>query len=135
MCELRGRILVVDDDFRDLAYYSEILRGVGFDVSLCSSYQEGARRVGPDAFDFIIVSQGSPAFEGKAVLERAVEIDRHIPVLVLTRCLNMNCYLDAMQLGAVDYLEKPIPPEQIAWVLETHLRPCQRASLKLQSES
>jgi DNA-binding response OmpR family regulator len=121
-------MLLVDDDLRDLSYYSDILRGVGFDVSLCPSYQEGARRVRRDAFDFIIVSQGSAAFEGKVVLERAVEIDRHIPVLVLTRCLNMNCYLDAMQLGAVDYLEKPIPPERIAWVLETHLRrSCARA--------
>jgi DNA-binding response OmpR family regulator len=122
MYELRGRTLLVDDDLTDLAYYSEILRGVGFDVSRCHSYQEGARRVRPDAFDFIIVGQGSPAFEGKAVLERVVEIDRQLPVLVLTRCLNMSCYLDAMQLGAVDYLEKPVPPDQIVWVLETHLR-------------
>jgi len=33
----------------------------------------------------------------------------------------MNCYLEAMQLGAVDYLMKPVSPEQIARVLETHM--------------
>jgi DNA-binding NtrC family response regulator len=57
------------------------------------------------------------------VLERAVEIDRHLPVLVTARCPSKKCYLDAMQLGAVDYLEEPVPPETLVWVIETHLRP------------
>jgi len=42
---------------------------------------------------------------------------------VLTRSVDMNCYLEAMQLGAVDYLEKPLPPAQFLRIVETHLRP------------
>ena len=55
------------------------------------------------------------------VLERAIEIDRHTLIFVLTRCLGMDCYLEAMQLGAVDYLEKPVPAEEIARLAEMHI--------------
>jgi DNA-binding NtrC family response regulator len=66
--------------------------------------------------------------EGKAVLERAIQIARHLPVLVLASRLHMSCYLDAMQLGAVDYLEKHVHPQDLVWVLETHLLSRNRAS-------
>ena len=122
MSKIRGKVLLVDDDARDRAFYREILRAVGFEVSPCHSYQEGARRVCQEAFDFIVVSQGSLAFEGREVLERAVETDRDLPVLVLAPCLHMEAYLDAMQLGAADYLEKSVPPERLVWAIETHLR-------------
>ena len=58
-------------------------------------------------FDFVIVSQGSPAFETHPLVELTLARNRHTPVVVLARCLEMNCYLEAMQLGAADYLEKP----------------------------
>ncbi len=115
-------MLLVDDDLHDLNYYCGVLRARGCEVVACASHNEALRYLEVGSFEFVVVSQGSCAFEGRCVLERAIEIDRYTPVLVLTRCLSMNCYLDAMQLGAVDYLEKPVPPERIAWVLETHLR-------------
>ena len=116
-----GKILFVDEDLQDLYYLCQVLREQGRDPVPCESYAEAMRHLDISSFEFIVVSQGSCAFEGRCVLERAMEIDRYLPVLVLTRCHNMNCYLDAMQLGAVDYLEKPIQPEEIARVVETHL--------------
>jgi DNA-binding NtrC family response regulator len=44
-------------------------------------------------------------------------------VVVLTRCLEMNCYLEAMQLGAVDYLEKPLAPAEFEHLVTTHCQP------------
>jgi FixJ family two-component response regulator len=40
---------------------------------------------------------------------------------VVARCLDIQCYLEAMELGAVDYLERP-EPDEIGWMLETQLR-------------
>lgn len=117
-----GRVLLVDDDLQDLNYYCGVLRARGCEVVACVSPEDALRFLEAGRFELILVCQGSSAFEGRSVLERAIEIDRHTPVIVLTRCLSMDCYLEAMQLGAVDYLEKPVPPEQIAWVLETRLR-------------
>ncbi len=72
-------------------------------------------------YDLVIVDQGGPAFEGRVIVEDAVRKDRKIPVLVITRHHNMACYLEAMQLGAVDYLEKPLALEKLVWTIETYL--------------
>jgi DNA-binding response OmpR family regulator len=119
----RRKVLLVEEDSRDLRYYSAILEQQGYEVKGCPSYAEGLRSLGGRSFDFIIVSQGSRAFEGRTLLERVLTIDRRTPVLVLTRCVDMGCYLDAMQMGAVDYLEKPLAPSDLTRVVKTHLRP------------
>ena len=120
--EPAAKVLLVDDDLRDLKYYGAILRSRGYEVVTCSSYAEGVDRLQREGLDFVIVGQGGPNFEGRSVLERAIEIDRHRPVLVLTPRLDMHCYLDAMQLGAVDYLQKHVHPADLVWVVETHLQ-------------
>jgi len=117
------RVLVIEEDKTDRGYICTALKGHGFDVSACVDVEEGARRLEKGAYDFVVVSQGSRAFEGRAVLERVLSIDRHIPVVVLTRVVDMHCYLEAMQMGAVDYLEKPLSEAELIRVVETHLRP------------
>ena len=118
-----GKVLLVEPDSRDRQYYSGILRQRGFEVCACASFPEGLKCLESGPVDLVVLNQGSNAFEGRALLERALMIDRRLPVVVLTRAVDMNCYLEAMQLGAVDYLEKPLAPEEIAHVVTTHVRP------------
>jgi DNA-binding response OmpR family regulator len=120
---LHRKILLVDEDARDLQYYAAILQGQGHEVRIVTSYAEGWLALERERFDFIILSQGSREFEGRVVLQHAIEIERHLPVLVLTDCLDMGCYLEAMQLGAADYLEKPVLPAELVRLIETHIRP------------
>lgn len=119
----RAKVLLVDEDCGDLEYYCSILKQQGYEVHSYRSFAEGVHCLDGEAFDFIVVCQGSLRFEGRSVLEHAMEIDRRTPVLVLTRWHDIGCYLEAMQLGAVDYLEKPLDPLDVARVIETHLRP------------
>ena len=116
------KILVIEDERRDLEQLSRVLRAHGFDVSACESLARGAALVELDKYDFILVEQGSRAFEGRAVMERVLAVDRLLPTVVLTRCLDMDCYLEAMQMGASDYIEKPVSDDDILRVIETHLR-------------
>lgn len=118
----KPRILFVDDETDDLRWWSRILRQQGYEVDSCDSFREGADRAASGHYDFVLVSQGGPAFEGQSVLERATASGRHTPVLVLARSMEMSCYLDAMQLGALDYLEKPVPAAFLVRTIETHLR-------------
>jgi DNA-binding NtrC family response regulator len=113
---------VVDEDLRDACEYCSMLRRRGYEVQCVCSYARGAACVWNDPVDLVIVNQGSPAFEGRCVVERAIEKDRHTPVLVLARSADMNCYLDAMQLGAFDYLEKPVTAGEILKLVTTHVR-------------
>jgi len=119
---IRRRLLLVDEDLDDLAYYSAILQHQGYEVRSTPSYKDGAAWVGREDFDLILVSQGTCNFEGRSVLARAIERDRHKPVLVLTRSIDMPSYLEAMQLGALDYMEKPIPPSEIGPLVRKYLR-------------
>ena len=118
----KAKVLLVDEDCEDLEYNCSILEQQGCEVRACRSFVEGIRCLDGGTFDFIVVCQGSLKFEGRSVLERAIEIDRHRPVVVLTRWHDMTCYLEAMQLGAVDYFEKPVSPLDVARVIRTHLR-------------
>jgi DNA-binding response OmpR family regulator len=115
------RVLMVIDDPASLDHHSELLRCLGYDVLACDSYGEGLAMLQHEAFDLVTVGQGSTFFEGKDVVMRALEIDSSVPVLVLARNSDMENYLEAMQLGAVDYLEMPVPPEEFRRVLRTHL--------------
>jgi two-component system C4-dicarboxylate transport response regulator DctD len=116
------RLLVVDEDANDRRSFSSLFEQEGYDVRACGTYADALRWLGSEIFDFIIVSQGSPEFEGRSVLKRANEIDRKLPVLVLARCADVGCYLEAIQLGALDYLEKPAPPQELLRLVKSHLR-------------
>ncbi len=118
----RGTLLLVGEDREDLHHYRGILQQSGYQVRGCESYEEAARLLDSEPFDFIIVSQGSPNFEGRRVLEHANQIDRHLPVIVVAHCLDIHCYLEAMQLGAVDYLAEPVSVQELGRAVDTHTR-------------
>jgi DNA-binding response OmpR family regulator len=109
----QAKILLVDEDTKDLQLYTSLLRDQGHMVDCCTTYLEGAERLERGWYDLIILSQEGRTFEGQPLLERAVELDRRRPVLVLTRSVDMRSYLDVMYLGAHDYMEKPPAPWEI----------------------
>ena len=111
------RALVVDERPDGLKHYAAILEAYGYQVRRCRSYCDGVRCVGSESFDFVIVSQGTPKFEGSCVLKRAVETDRSLPVIVVARRLDMGSYIEAMQLGAKDYLVEPLTAPEVGRLL------------------
>jgi two-component system sensor histidine kinase/response regulator len=119
----RPKILIVDDNLDDLRWCRAILEHEGYDVDACNSYEEGAARASTGRYDFVLVDQGGPNFAGQEVVKQATEMNRHTPVLVVTRCLEMSAYLEAMQLGALDYLEMPVPAPFLLREIESHVRP------------
>jgi DNA-binding response OmpR family regulator len=114
------KVLLVDEEAGDLKILRLTLEGQGFEVFACTSFEAGMRCLDAETFDFVVVSQGTQAFEGRDVVDRALQLNRHRPVLVLTRCVSMRCYLEAMQMGAIDYLEKPIPPLDLLRFVQAH---------------
>jgi DNA-binding NtrC family response regulator len=115
--------LVVDHDRKDLQDYTWVLRRLGFEVRPFTNYQEAYRCLEVETPDFVFVNQGSAAFEARDVVERALARDRRTPVVVLAQSLDMSCYLEAMQLGAVDYVEKPLAPSDMEHLVTTHSQP------------
>ena len=115
-------VLLVDEDASDLKTFSVLFEQEGYAVRTCGTLADALTRLESEVFDFIVVSQGGPAFESQSVLKRAIEIDRRVPVLVLARSHDIRCYLEAIQLGALDYFEKLLPPHELLRVVKSHLR-------------
>ncbi len=119
----RGRALVVDQDCKDLQAYTGVLHRMGFEVKPFTNYQEASRCLEEEPADFVFVNQGSAAFEARGIVQHALARNRRTPVVVLARSLDMGCYLEAMQLGAVDYVEKPLAPAEVEYLVTTYSPP------------
>lgn len=113
-------VLLVFEELQELESYGSILCTLGYNIRTCNSAAEGIKALETENFSLVIVGQGTPAFEGRQVLERSLQLDPDVPVLIIARALNVHCYLDAMDLGAIDYLEKP-EPEDMAWVVNAQI--------------
>ena len=118
--------LLVLEEPRDLETYGSILCRLGYRILMCNSVAGAIEALEAENVSFVIVSQGSRAFEGRQVLERSLQLHPNAPVLVVARVLDMHCYLEAMDLGASDYLERP-DPEDVLWVLDTQMRRAEAA--------
>jgi DNA-binding NtrC family response regulator len=114
------KVLLVDEEAGDLSTLRQSLEGHGFEVFTFATYKAGIQCLETEPFDLVVVSQGTQAFEGRGVLDRAQQQDRHRPVLVLARCIDMPCYLEAMQMGATDYQEKPVLPSGLLQFVRAH---------------
>jgi DNA-binding NtrC family response regulator len=120
-------VLVVDEDLGDLDYYSSLLEADGYKVLRSNCHERSIHLVAQ--CDFVLVSQGGPTFKCRCVLERARDMRVKTPVLVLARSKSMRCYLEAMQLGAVDYLEKPVAPRTLRELVRKYIHPPARQPL------
>jgi DNA-binding NtrC family response regulator len=119
-------VLLVFEEPHDLETYGTMLHSLGYKTLMCSSLAEGINSLQTENPSFVIVSQGTRAFEGRQVLERSLQLHPKVPVLVVARVLDVHCYLEAMDLGAIDYLERP-DPQDMLWVLDTQMRRAEAA--------
>jgi DNA-binding NtrC family response regulator len=118
----RRRALLADEDPSDIRYYYGTLRALGLDVIVSESYLEALSLLEKENFDMVVVAQGGPAFEGRPVVAKALEINPGLPVLVVAKTLDIDCYMEAMELGAVDYLERCAAPRDFMRAVDAHFQ-------------
>jgi two-component system response regulator PilR (NtrC family) len=116
-----ARILVVDDErsMRDLL--SITLRQAGYDVTLADGGETAIEALRSEAFDLVITDLRMRKVDGLAVLRAAKEHSPHTVVLVVTAYASTETAVDAMKLGAYDYITKPFKLEEIRLIIEKAL--------------
>jgi DNA-binding response OmpR family regulator len=114
-----ARVLLVNKNPEDLAYYGAMLQKMQCQVRTSPSFAKGAQYLERERYDLIVLDQGSSRFEGRQVLTTAMEVDTEVPVLVLARSYNRGCYEQAMQSGALDYVEGRLGDAELVAFLET----------------
>lgn len=118
------RILVIDDDPRVRAQCAELLRLEGFDVAEAGDGRAGLARVRESQPDLIVCDVTMPRMNGHAALEalRADPATARLPFIFLTGNSEMSDLRVGMNLGADDYLVKPVEPEQLLAAVRARLR-------------
>jgi PAS domain S-box-containing protein len=107
------KLLLVDDSPENLVSLEATLEGLGQELVLARSGMEALRRLLEDDFAAILLDVKMPEMDGfqTAELIRARQRSRHTPILFLTGYKNEEHLFRGYDLGAVDFLFKPIVPE------------------------
>jgi DNA-binding response OmpR family regulator len=117
----KRKVLIVDEDIEDLTRNTEPFEAHGFEVQKCTSIEAAMRTIEREDFDLALVDQGSPLFEGRRVIRHFIRYNSCTPFIVLAFPRDPRCYQEAMELGAVEYLEKPVSTAELNRVIQRYL--------------
>ena len=118
MGELAKRILIVDDEENTRLGLSKLLSQDGFVVDLAASGTEALDMLRRQRVNLVISDINMPDMNGIAFLR---EISRRFPstnVIMITAYGGVESYLEAMNLGAFEYLHKPIRLDELRSVMK-----------------
>jgi len=117
MNERRRRILCIEDDRDTASLISEELTDRGFDVTVAYDGRDGLACILKDPPDLVLSDVGMPGMSGFELLERLTAMAPRfvgIPFVFLTALGDQRSELRGLQLGADDYLTKPVDYEVLA---------------------
>jgi len=100
-------ILIVDDEVEFSNVVAERLKNRDFAVDTAQNGPEGIDMVRKKSYDAVILDLAMPEMDGIETLKRLLEIDKSLQVILLTGHATVQKGIEAMKLGAVDFLEKP----------------------------
>ncbi len=120
----KSTILVVDDTPDNLAVLSSLLKD-DYRVKVASSGEKALKiATGDNPPDLILLDIMMPGLDGYEVCQRlkADPVAQHIPVIFLTAKVEVDAEKKGLELGAVDYITKPISPPIVLARVKTHLK-------------
>jgi DNA-binding NtrC family response regulator len=109
----RKSILVVDDEKSQREILEMILSGEGYDVTTASSGEAAMKFVADRHFDLVLTDLKMTGMSGLDLLKELTDFDKSIIVLLLTAHGTVDSAVDALRLGAFDYLQKPYDREKL----------------------
>ena len=108
-----GRILVIDDEEDIRESLEAFLSLEGYSVDLAPSGSEGLRRLESRDYDLVLLDLMMPERSGMDVLRDIRERDREIPIFMITAFGSIDAAVEALKLGATDFIQKPWKNEQL----------------------
>ncbi len=109
----KHKILIVDDEPNICLILQAALERAGFAVSTTPSAEDAVKLISEQQYELIISDVMMPGMTGVELLKHLNETSQNIPVLLMTAYGTIQGAVDAMRLGAVDYLTKPIDLEHL----------------------
>ena len=109
----KKKVLVIDDEQIVLDSVSQILIDENYEVDVSLSGREGLDWAIERPYDIILTDIRMPDIGGMRVLRDIKRVKSSLPVVIITGYATTKSAVQAMKLGAAEYIEKPFEPEQL----------------------
>ena len=116
-----ARILIIDDNETMREGMAATVRRMGHEAKTAAGGSEGLTRMRREGADFVITDLKMEGVGGLEVTRVVKEIDPTCPVLIVTAFGTVETAVEAMRLQAMDFLQKPFPPEVLRLKVERAL--------------
>lgn len=114
----KGKILIVEDEKSMREVLKILLEGEGYEVSTASDGAEGMACLDRDIFDLVITDVKMPKADGFEVLKRIKDVSPDTIVIMITAFGTKDSAIEAMKLGAYDYISKPFNIDEIRLIVK-----------------
>lgn len=114
-------LLVIDDDRSVVHFVKSVFKGADLDVLAAATAEEGLRQVSSSKPDVVLLDILLPQTTGLKLFEEIRKIDEMVPVIFVTASGESDTAIEAMKLGAFDFLLKPLDAEKVRHVIDQAL--------------
>jgi len=106
-------VLIVDDEKNIRLTLSQALEVLGVETETAANGEEALTKLKEKEFGLILLDLKMPGMDGMEVLRRVREFRPDVRVIILTAYGTVESAVEAMKLGAADFIQKPFSPEEI----------------------
>jgi len=117
----KNKALVIDDEQIVLDSVSKILKDENYEVDVSLSGREGLNQAVQKEYDILLTDIRMPDIGGMRVLRDVKRAKPSLPVVIITGYASVKSAVQAMKLGAADYIEKPFTPDQLLKAVDAAL--------------
>jgi DNA-binding NtrC family response regulator len=112
------RVLLVDDETIFTKNMSKLLRNRGYEINAVNSGDAAIRALEQNPVDVIVLDLKMPGMDGITTLKEIMKLGLFTETLILTGHGSIDSALEAMKLGAYDYLTKPCEIDELVAKIE-----------------
>lgn len=112
-------VLLVDDETIFTKNMSKLLKNRGYQVAAVNDGYSAIRELEKNPFDVMILDLKMPGIDGITTIRESIKLGLFTKTLVLTGHGSIDSALEAMKMGAYDYLTKPCEIEELVLKIET----------------
>lgn len=112
------QILIIDDDKDMCLALTDLLQEEGYKAFVAYSAKDGLKNIEENQPDLVFLDYKLPDKDGIKVLEEIKQIDKNLPIVILTAYGEVKTAVQIMKAGAFDYITKPFENEEIGLVVK-----------------
>ncbi len=109
----KRKVLIVDDESGMRHMLSVLLEREGYEIDTAEDGKRGLDKIRANQYDLVLCDIRMPEMDGLTFLESTKNIDRSLPVIMMSAFGNVDTAIEAMKKGAYDYVSKPFKADEI----------------------